>query len=313
MQNPHFRAINALCLGILNLRKTDMFIRNFILALRPKQWSKNAVIFIALVFSQNMFSFAAFCKTLAAFGIFCLLSGGAYVLNDIADIKSDRNHPEKSKRPIASGALSIRRAKVACVVIMLPAVALAFLTDLQFGLTAIAYLAVQLAYSFFLKHLVIIDIFCIASSFFLRVIAGAFAIDVLVSSWLLVCTFFISLFIALCKRRHEMLLLEDRAVDHRKVLEKYDVLLLDQMISVVTASSVVAYSVYTLSSETVHKLGTTHLKYTIPFVLYGIYRYLYLVYCRRQGGSPETILLADIPMIVNLICYGVMVVIVLYT
>ena len=290
-----------------------MYVRNLLLTLRPKQWSKNAVIFIALVFSQNLFSPAELCQTLAAFGIFCLLSGGAYILNDIADIESDRSHPEKSKRPIASGTLSMSRAKVAFVVITLTAVLLAFVTEFQFGLTAIAYLAVQLAYSLYLKHLVIIDIFCIASSFFLRVMAGALVIDVSVSSWLLVCTFFVSLFIALCKRRHEMLLLEYRAVQHRKVLEKYDILLLDQMISVVTASSVVAYSVYTLSSETVSHFGTANLKYTIPFVLYGIYRYLYLVYCRRQGGSPETILLTDIPILLNLICYGIMVVIVLYT
>lgn len=288
-------------------------MKNLILALRPKQWSKNAVIFIALVFSQNIFSPAKLYLTLAAFGIFCLLSGGAYILNDIADLKNDKTHPEKSKRPIASGALSINNALVALIVIIITAIVLAFATDLQFGLTAVAYLVVQLAYSLLLKHLVILDIFCIASSFFMRVMAGAFVIDVSISSWLLVCTLFVSLFIALCKRRHEMLLLEDRAVDHRKVLGKYDVLLLDQMISVVTASSVVAYSVYTLSSETVSHFGTANLKYTIPFVLYGIYRYLYLVYCKRQGGSPETILLTDIPMIVNLIGYSVVVFVVLYT
>ncbi len=288
-------------------------MKNLILALRPKQWSKNIVVFVALVFSQNIFSSAKLLQTLAAFGLFCLLSGGAYILNDIADIASDRRHPEKSKRPISSGALSISRAWIAFVVISVAAIVLAFLTDLQFGLTAMAYLVVQLAYSLWLKHLVIIDIFCIASSFFLRVMAGALVIDVSVSSWLLVCTFFVSLFIALCKRRHEMLLLEERAADHRKVLGTYDMLLLDQMISVVTASSVVAYSVYTLSSETVSRFGTTNLKYTIPFVLYGIYRYLYLVYCKRQGGSPEAILLTDVPMIVNLIGYSIVVLIVLYT
>jgi len=293
-------------------RKTNLLIRNLIVALRPKQWSKNTVVFIALVFSHHLFSPAKLYKTLAAFGIFCLLSGGAYLLNDIADIKNDRSHPEKSKRPIASGSLPINWARGAFVLITITAVALAFITNGQFGLVAVAYLVVQMAYSLLLKHLVIIDIFCIASSFFLRVIAGAFAIDVMVSSWLLVCTFFVSLFIALCKRRHEILLLEDRAVDHRKVLEKYDVLLLDQMISVVTASTVGAYTIYTLSTETVRNVGTANLKYTIPFVLYGIYRYLYLVYCKRQGGSPETILLTDIPMMVNLIGYGVTVIIVLY-
>lgn len=288
-------------------------MKHIILALRPKQWSKNAVIFIALVFSQNVFSPFKLLQTLAAFGIFCLLSGSAYILNDIADIANDRRHPEKSKRPIASGKLSISQAWMAYLIITLAAVILAFVTDLQFGLTVVAYLAVQLAYSLLLKEFVIIDIFCIASSFFLRVMAGAFVIDVSVSSWLLVCTFFVSLFIALCKRRHEMLLLEERAVDHRKVLGNYDVLLLDQMISVVTASSVVAYSVYTLSSETVQKFGTANLKYTIPFVLYGIYRYLYLVYCKRQGGSPETILITDVPTIVNLVGYCIVVLIVLYT
>ncbi len=273
-------------------------------SMRPPQWIKNGTLLVALVFSRNVLVPVKLMTALAAVGIFCLLSAGTYLLNDLVDVAGDRRHPLKSKRPIAAGTLSPAWARGGFLISTATAVGLAFLVNRDFGLAALAYLGLQIAYSFRLKHVVILDTFCIATSFFIRVMAGALAIDVAVSSWLLVCTFFVSLFVALAKRRHEILLLEDRAGEHRAVLDRYDVLLLDQMISVVTSATLVAYTVYTLSPVTVERIGSDHLKYTIPFVLYGIYRYLYRVYRRREGGAPELMLWTDLPMLVNLVGYA---------
>lgn len=273
-------------------------------AMRPRQWVKNIALLVALVFSRNLFSPPALMTALAAMAVFCLLSGGIYLFNDILDVRQDRRHPLKSQRPLAAGTLTIPSAAWASAVALVLALGGGFLVQPMFGLAALVFLLIQVAYSLFLKHVVILDTFCIAAGFFIRVMAGAYAIEVEVSSWLLVCTLFVSLFIALGKRRHEILLLEDQATEHRAVLKSYDVLLLDQMISVVTAATLVAYSVYTLSPETVERFGTDNLKYTIPFVLYGIYRYLYLVYRQRQGGAPEVLLLTDGPMLLNLVGYA---------
>lgn len=287
-------------------------ITNLVLSLRPRQWTKNLALFVALIFSRNLFNPRMVLLAVSAFGIFCCLSGGVYIFNDVIDLEKDRKHPQKSTRPIASGAFSVPQALTVFCLLILAALAGAFQINTLFALTVIGYLSLQVAYTLLLKHLVIIDIFSIAAGFFLRVLAGAYAISVTVSSWLFVCTFFISLFLALCKRRHEIVLLDYEAVDHRGVLGKYDVLLLDQMISVVTASTVVAYSVYTLSEETVRRFGTSNLKYTIPFVLFGIYRYLYLVYRKKQGGSPEAILLTDVPLVADIFLYCTVVGLVLY-
>lgn len=287
-------------------------IKQIIYSIRPKQLFKNLVIFIPLIFSQNFFNLELFYKSAVGFISFSLLSGAVYILNDVMDAERDKSHPVKSKRPIASGALGIRAAILSFTVLVIAALAVSFQINILFGLASVAYLAVQVGYSFYFKHVVIMDIFSIASGFFLRVIAGAAAIQVPASSWLLVCTFFLSLFLALGKRRHELLLLEGDAASHRKVLTEYNTILIDQMIAVVTASAVVTYSVYTLSQETVSRFQTTNLKYTIPFVLYGIYRYLYFVYLKREGGSPEVILFTDLPMIINLFLYMITVIIILY-
>jgi 4-hydroxybenzoate polyprenyltransferase len=283
-----------------------------LLAMRPKQWTKNLVVFVAVVFSQNLFTAHKIALSLAAFGVLCLLTGAGYILNDIMDLEKDRQHPDKRRRPIASGLLPVRVGWVLSLTAAAGSLVGAFLIGTRFGLTACAYLVLQVSYCLILKHIVIVDVFSIAAGFFLRVLGGAEAISVPVSSWLLVCTFFMSLFLALAKRRHEIVLLEDGAEGHRRVLQKYDVLLVDQMMSVVTASTVVAYSVYTLAPDTVQRFGTTNLKYTIPFVLYGIYRYLYLVYRKNQGGSPESTLLQDVPMILNILLYGITVLAILY-
>ncbi len=286
----------------------------YILAsMRPMQWIKNLVLFAALIFSRNLFEKEAVFTAVLAFVVFTLLSGAVYIFNDLIDIERDRLHPGKSKRPIAAGHLPAPTARAAFIVIALACLAGAFLINTGFGLAASAYLAIQVAYCLFFKNIVIMDVFSIASGFFLRVVAGALAIGVVISPWLKVCTFFLALFLSLCKRRHELLLLEgDSSYEHRDVLREYNAPLLDQMITVVTSATVIAYTIYTISEETVKKFHTTDLLYTIPFVLYGVYRYLYLVYRKEEGGSPEMSLLADKPMLLNIMLYAIAVVVILY-
>ena len=251
--------------------------------------------------------------SIAAFVIFCFLSGGVYLLNDLLDIEKDKKHPKKSSRPLASGRLSPKVAKITIIIVLTVSLAVSLLIiKIPFAVTALGYLAVQAAYSTFLKEIVIMDVFCIAAGFFLRVVAGAMAIDVPVSSWLLICTTFVSLFLGLGKRRHEFLLLGEDARNHREVFNEYNINVLDQMVSVVTAGTVISYSLYTLSHETITKFGTERLWYTIPIVLYGVFRYLYLVYRRGEGGSPELTLFQDKPLLASIALYVVVVGIILY-
>jgi len=272
-------------------------------SLRPKQWTKNLLIFAGLLFSQKLFDVPLLLKSAAAFFLFCLLSGSEYVVNDLKDVEQDRNHPIKSKRPIASGRLSISFAIVFVLIFMIGGIAAAFLLERGFGWIALSYTVLMLAYTFRLKHIVILDMIIIAMGFVLRAVAGAAAIGVTISSWLLVCTTFLALFLALSKRRHELILLGDDAESHRKILGEYSPYLLDQMVAVVTASTVMAYALYTMAPETVDKFGTRNLIFTLPFVLYGIFRYLYLVHQKNMGGSPEMILLKDRSMIINIFLY----------
>lgn len=284
-----------------------------ITSLRPTQWVKNSFIFAALIFSQNVFHPRKLVISIAAFGIFCLLSGGVYLLNDLLDIEKDKQHPKKSCRPLASGKLSTKVAKITIIIVLTLSLTASFLIiNVPFAATALGYLAVQIAYSTLLKGIVIIDIFSIAAGFFLRVVAGAMAVDVPISSWLLICTIFISLFLGLGKRRHEFLLLGEDARNHREVLNDYNVSVLDQMVSVVTAGTVISYSLYTLSHETVNRFGTENLWYTIPIVLYGIFRYLYLVYRKEAGGNPESTLFEDKPLLASIALYVIVVGIILY-
>ena len=271
--------------------------------MRPRQWTKNLLVFAALIFSQNLFNTSMSRDSFIAFVIFCLLSGSVYTLNDLLDIKQDRLHPKKSKRPLASGKLKPATAIIAGVLLVILSLANAFWLNTNFGLIALSYFILQIAYSTILKHIVILDVLAVSVGFVLRAIAGAEVIDVPISSWLLVCTILLALFLSLGKRRHEILLLDENAANHRKILYEYSPALLDQMISVVTASTVVAYALYTMSVETITKFQTDNLKYTIPFVLYGIFRYLYLIHQKSEGGSPEKILLNDKPLLVNIILY----------
>lgn len=294
-----------------HMRNTTAFL--VVRSMRPRQWTKNLILFAALIFSQNIFSPLLLFRAVAAFAIFCFLSGCVYIINDLLDLKQDQIHPIKSKRPLASGKLKPATAVIAAIALFcLSFGSAAAFTNLTFMLVALIYFVLQLAYSTLLKHVVILDVFCIAAGFVLRAIGGAEVIDVPFSTWLLFCTMLLSLFLALSKRRHELLLLEDDAVHHRKILFEYSPYLLDQMISVVTASTVITYTLYTVSEDTVSKFGTDRLKFTIPFVLYGIFRYLYLIHQKNEGGSPEHVLLNDLPLIICVLLYGLTVGLILY-
>ncbi|MFN8532238.1 MAG: decaprenyl-phosphate phosphoribosyltransferase [Dehalococcoidia bacterium] len=274
-------------------------------SLRPKQWIKNAAVFMAAVFTINLYwrpgdlasLLAVFGRSLAAFVLFCMLASATYLINDVADIERDRAHPRKRFRPIAAGLVPVRLALALAAGLVLLALPFAFLLSREFGLVTTIYFASQFLYSYVLKHQVILDVFTIAAGFALRVVGGAFAIDVPVSPWLYVCTILGALFLGLCKRRHELLLLEDGATNHRKTLEAYTPQLLDQMIAVVTSSTVIAYSLYSFSAENLPKNHAMML--SIPFVLYGLFRYLYLVYQRGLGGSPDELLLRDKPLLLD--------------
>jgi 4-hydroxybenzoate polyprenyltransferase len=245
--------------------------------------------------------------------VFCAISGAMYLVNDIRDREADRRHPLKQARPIASGALSTRTAGIAAIVLLAGAEAGAALVEPALAAVAAAYAALLLLYSFALKHVVIIDVLVIAAGFVLRAVAGAVAVEVPIRPWLLVCTTLLALFLALSKRRHELVLLGDGAADHRRILEEYSPYLLDQMIAVVTASIVIAYTVFATSAETAERLGTARLGLTVPFVLYGIFRYLYLVHQKREGGSPGALLLNDRPLLSCVALWAATVVLLMYT
>jgi 4-hydroxybenzoate polyprenyltransferase len=281
-------------------------------SLRPGQWTKNLVVFAGVLFGRRLFDSSAVIHAASAFTVFCALSGVVYLVNDIADRESDRQHPLKAKRPIASGALPVKVALVSAIVLCVLGLGGALLVGGGFAAVAVAYLLLQLAYSGALKNIVIIDVLTIAIGFVLRAVAGAEAVNVEISHWLLVCTILLALFIALAKRRHEIVLLAGGATSHRPILGEYSAYLLDQMIGVVTASTLISYIFYTISPETQAKFGTQWLGLTIPFPLYGIFRYLYLVHLREGGGSPADLLLTDRPLLACVALWALAVALIIY-
>jgi len=287
-------------------------VLNLLVALRPSQWTKNLLVFAALIFAQRLFDLRAVAESIAAFVIFCDLSGVVYLVNDVMDRESDRRHPIKSHRPIASGALPVGTALIAAMLLGAAGLGAAFALNRMFGLVAVGYVALQGLYSGPLKHIVVLDVLTLAIGFVLRAIAGAVAINVDISHWLFVCTILGALFIALAKRRHELVLLGDGAAGHRPILEEYTPYLLDQMISVVAASTLIAYIFYTISDETVAKFGTTWLDLTIPFALFGIFRYLYLIHRRDGGGNPSDLLFNDRPLLACVTLWVITVVVIIY-
>lgn len=279
--------------------------------MRPKQWMKNVLIYTALVFDEKLLDLHSFLITSAGFILFSLISSTVYLLNDITDIEADRQHPKKKNRPIASGELKISTARWAVVILLLFVIPLSYLLSPYFCLVLLFYLMLNLSYSRWLKHIVIIDVFVLASFYVIRVVAGLTLIEVSrFSPWLYVVTTLLALYIGLGKRRAELTLLSDGAQSHRKVLDGYSLPLLDQYITIVSATTVVAYSLYTFSAP---NLPANHaMMLTIPFAIYGILRYLYLVQTNHGGGAPEEELLSDRPLQVTILLWGLVVVLILY-
>ena len=277
---------------------------NLLLSLRPSQWTKNLVVFAGLFFAgadagqrQRLLDPVSIGRACAAFAIFCVLAGVVYLINDVHDREADARHPVKSRRPIASGAVTPATALGTATVLGAGGLGSAFWLEPRFGLIALSYVVILGLYSLVLKHIVIVDVLSIAVGFVLRAAAGAVVIGASFSHWLLVETFLLMLFLGLSKRRAELVSLADDATAHRRTLAHYSPYLLDQMISVVTASTLLGYAFYTISPDTIQKFHTDRLIYTLPFPLYGIFRYLYLVHQREGGGSPSEMLIDDRPLL----------------
>jgi len=282
-----------------------------LLSMRPRQWIKNLVVFAALIFAKRLKDLPSIERAGAAFLLFCAASGAVYIINDLFDADRDRKHPLKSRRPIASRALGTVPAVASAGLLLTGSLMAGFALSPPFGAVLLTYVAVNLVYSFWLKEVVIIDVMVIASGFVLRAVAGALVIDVPISHWLIMCTILLSLFLALCKRRQELESL-DNAPGHRVALRDYSLEFIDQMINVVTPSTLVTYILYSVSPEVQDKLGTSHLYLTVPFVLYGIFRYLYLVHKKGAGGNPTQALLADRPLLVCVALWALTVFVLLY-
>ena len=285
---------------------------SLLVSLRPDQWHKNLIVFAALIFAVKLLDPAALARATAAFLIFCAVSSVVYLINDVADREQDRRHPLKQMRPIASGAVSPGTALTFAAVLGATALAAAFWLRPAFGLAAAAYLALFVVYTSSLKHIVVLDVMAIAIGFVLRAVAGGLVIDVHISNWLLVCTMLGALFLGLAKRRHEMTLLANGAGGHRKILEEYDTYLLDQMIGVVAAATMVAYIIYCASPETHAYFGTEWLVLTTPFPIYGLFRYLYLVHRKAGGGNPSDLLLSDRPLLACVMLWCLTSVLIIY-
>jgi 4-hydroxybenzoate polyprenyltransferase len=281
-------------------------------SLRPAQWVKNLFVLAPVVFAHRLEQSAPLVHALAALALFCAASSAIYLANDLHDREQDRLHPLKRRRPIASGELPAGVAAAAAVVLGGGALAGSFLLGHTFALALGVYLALNLLYSAALKHIVILDVMSIAAGFVLRVLGGAAAIGVAVSSWLVLCGTFLALFLAFSKRRHELMLLADAAAGQRRVLSDYSTVFLDQMINVVTASTVVCYALYAVAPETAARLGTPHLIWTLPMVLFGIFRFLYLLYQRIGERNPTEAILRDAPFVANMALWAAVVVALIY-
>lgn len=280
--------------------------------MRPKQWSKNVLVFAGLLFAKDFIIAFKIIESLLAFVLFCFASSSAYLLNDVIDRKSDAQHPQKRRRPIASGKLPVSIALVFALLFAVGSLVAAFQLDQHFAFILAGYVLLTLAYTIYLKNIIILDVLIIASGFVFRAVAGAFAIQEEVSSWLIICTVFLALFFALGKRRAEIVSLGDSAGGVRKTLEHYDLRFLDHLIVISTAACLMAYALYTLDPGTVDKFGTRSLVLTLPFVIYGLFRYLFLIYRGNLGETPENAVLGDRPILICFILYLVTVVAILY-
>jgi 4-hydroxybenzoate polyprenyltransferase len=284
-------------------------LKAVVLALRPKQWTKNAVVLAALVFAlgdtqQHVRFSESLLVAIIAAAIFCIVSSAVYLLNDLKDVEQDRLHPVKRLRPIASGELPVAIARAMFFIFALGGLAAAWFVTRQFFLVTLAYFIVQIFYTFGLKRVALVDIFIISAGFVMRALAGAVAINVRISEWLLLCTLLLSLFLALCKRRHELVVMNDGGGETRASLRQYNEKVLDQLVAMIGGATMICYSLYTLWPETVLRFGTKKLGFTIPFVIFGIFRYVDNVYRKELGGRPEQILLTDRTLLIDIALYA---------
>lgn len=286
-------------------------IKGLFKTLRPKQWTKNGFIFAALIFDVKLFQAEPLLRTLAGFLLLCLISGTVYLINDLVDVEKDRQHPVKQNRPIAAGVVPVSVAMAAAFLLPAITLPLSYALDVTFGVIVTAYLGLQIAYSFFLKNVVIVDVLTIAAGFVLRVAAGVPLVAAeRFSPWLYVFTVLLALFLGLGKRRQELVLLKGKAVNTRSILNQYNIQFLDSMMSVVTTGTVITYAFYTFSAP---NLPANHLMMlTIPFIIYGIFRYLYVIHVQGNGGAPDEVLLTDRPLQTNIALFGLAVLIILY-
>jgi 4-hydroxybenzoate polyprenyltransferase len=286
-------------------------ITEILKTLRPKQWTKNGFIFVALIFDVKLFQIDALLKTIIGFVLLCFISGTVYLINDLVDIEKDRQHPTKKNRPIASGQIPVNVAIITAIIIPAVCLPLGFWLDFYFGLILTAYLLLQIAYSFVLKNIVIVDILTVAAGFVLRVAAGVVLVEAArFSPWLYVFTVLLALFLVLGKRRAELAELKDQASNTRAILSEYNIPFLDEMMDVVTAGTLMTYSFYTFSAP---NLPENHLMMvTIPFMIYGIFRYLYVVHVQGNGGAPDEVLLTDRPLQLCLVLFWLAVIAILY-
>jgi len=283
-----------------------------LMSLRPMQWVKNGFVFAPLIFARGLTDGHQLLKVTLAASIFCLVSSAVYLINDLADAPEDRNHPVKRFRPVASGQLRVPAAASAAVILILFGLGGAWALDNRFFLSVVLYVGLNILYSLALKHVMLLDAFIVAAGFVLRVLGGGFVIHVEISPWLVVCTTLLAIFLALTKRRHELILLGNNASSHRATLANYSPYFLDQLIGIVTASTLMAYALYTLSDDVARKFPGKRLELTIPFVLYGIFRYLYLVHQNEEGGNPTRLLLTDPVLLFVVSAWAVSVVVIIY-
>ncbi len=292
---------------------TDMAapVLNGIRLLRVYQWSKNALVLLPLVFAQQLLNADAALRGLAAMAAFCLASSAMYIVNDIRDMENDRNHPKKRNRPLAAGVVAVPTAIVVAVALLTAGLLTAWTLGTPFLTALLVYVALTLSYSAALKNIFIVDVLAVALGFVIRAIAGAVAIHVVFSNWLIVCTLFLALFLALGKRRGEIALLEHDARNHREVLHHYSIAFIDQMLVIVAGGALITFTIYTCSPEVVERIGTDKLYMTLPFVVYGLARYLWLVQ-RNEGGDPSQVLLKDWPTCLSVLLWAATCVAIIY-
>ena len=277
---------------------TSSAIRASLRLLRPKQWIKNFIVFAPVIFAKQLFDAHQLLTACGAFIAFCVTASSVYVLNDIADVEADRSHPEKKHRPLPSGEVTQRGALLILAFLVLVDAAVLSLLNVRFVMIAVLYFILNIAYSFKLKEIVLLDVFIIAAGFMLRVLGGAYAIDVQVSSWIVLCSLFISLFLGFAKRRSELIQMQDSpGTSIRKVLRVYRVDFIDQMLTIAAAGAVISYALYTVAPRTIEMFGTDKMIYTTVFVIYGVFRYLYLIHTSSSIQNPTIALISDFPIL----------------